>query len=249
MRVPLFPGVPRPVILAHRGCSNVCPENTMVAFRMAEKKGIPGIELDVQLSSDSELMVFHDRDLSRICGINRRLAECSSNELSRMDAGSWKAREFSGSGIPLLKEVIRELGETILIDIEVKYYDPARQRETVKALNQIITPDRVNPERICFSSFDPRIVKALKKAMPRFATGLIYDRDSLPRYLPLKAVTGYCKPDFLKPRENLLKAGRKGVPRLCWTVDDPGTAENCIKQGADGIISNRPEELIQYPGL
>ncbi len=235
------------MLFAHRGCSYRCPENTLPAFIRAAEKNIQGIELDIQLTADGEIAVFHDEDLSRICGVNRKVSTLNSFELSTMDAGAWKGGAFRGTEIPLLKNVLMELSPTVLFDVEIKYYDSATVPRLLKKLNEIVTELRVPPERICLSSFDPRIIRQVKKRIPRIPAGLIYDRKSLPlgiasRSAGLIVTAAVCQADFLKPQAELTGQTRH-LPRLCWTVDDEQTAQKCLQNGAEGIISNRPEDL------
>lgn len=62
----ILPGFPRPLVFAHRGLSSLYPENSMVAFRAARDAGVPGVELDIHLSRDRRLVVFHDDTTGRI---------------------------------------------------------------------------------------------------------------------------------------------------------------------------------------
>ncbi len=253
MKLPLFPETPRPLLFAHRGCSELCPENTMPAFRMAAEKNIQGIELDIQLSADGGIVVFHDRDLSRICGIGRNVSDLTVRELATADAGIWKGEDFKETGIPLLKEVLTELADTMLFDIEIKYYNAAAALPLVKGLAGLINELNIPAGRLCLSSFDPRIIYRVKKVIPTIPAGLIYEASSLPLGLGksgagVSLIAALCGADFLKPRADLAGQTMR-LPRLCWTVDDHNTALACLNQGAEGIISNRPEELIASPGL
>jgi glycerophosphoryl diester phosphodiesterase len=240
---PLFATLKRPLYFAHRGCSFRAPENTMPAFRLAEKNGIAGIELDIQLSGDGEIMVFHDESLERICGIGGTLADFSAAELRQLDAGSWKENRFAGTPVPRLSEVLDELGGRMIFDIEIKGYRPAETRPLLIALAALIESSGCAPS-LCLSSFDPRIVRQCAAILPEIASGLIYDERSLPFWLPAAAAARYARADFLKPRHSLregLTAAKR--PVIFWTVDDPTLAAECLTAGAEGIISNRPEDL------
>ena len=69
-------------VWAHRGASAYAPENTIPAFRLAMEQGADGIELDVQLSKDEQVIVFHDAELKRMTGVCKKVEQCTWNEMS-----------------------------------------------------------------------------------------------------------------------------------------------------------------------
>ena len=71
-------------IYAHRGASGYAPENTLRAFALAADMGADGVELDVQISKDGRLVVFHDDELSRLTGFTGSVADYTYAELCRM---------------------------------------------------------------------------------------------------------------------------------------------------------------------
>ena len=137
---------------AHRGLWNKrVPENSLSAFRRAREYGF-GVELDVHLTSDGETVVFHDDDLKRMCGADKKVRDCTLREL----------REYrlldSGECIPTLKEFLEAVGEDMPLIVEIKY-DPRRDmicRKTISLLRE-----RKGP--FCVESFDPLIVRWFRK--------------------------------------------------------------------------------------
>ena len=100
---------PKPVsteITAHRGFSLMYPENTMSAFKGAQKATAKWIEVDVQKTKDNQYVIFHDDNLSRITGVNGRVFNMRFNELKTLDYGSYFDPKYSGEKIPLLAEVM-----------------------------------------------------------------------------------------------------------------------------------------------
>src|SRR5512143_199880 len=106
----------RPLILAHRGASRRAPENTMAAFRLAAELGADGVELDVQLSKDGEVVVMHDSRVDRTTDGHGRIRDLPLAELRALDAGGWYAPEFAGERIPTLAEVLHELGPRLVLN-------------------------------------------------------------------------------------------------------------------------------------
>ena len=110
-----------PRIIAHRGDSANFPENTIAAFKAALAEPIDGIELDVQLTRDGVPVVFHDRNLKRVAGLNKAIHECSYSELSKLDVGAWFAPQFSGQRIPALQEVLDLIAPHAELLVEIKH--------------------------------------------------------------------------------------------------------------------------------
>ena len=108
-------------VIAHRGASADAPENTMRAFEQAMLFGADGIELDVQLTRDGELVVIHDETLDRTTTGRGSVYSYTFAELRTLDAGSWFARSTKPERIPHLQEVFDLLaGTDILLNVELK---------------------------------------------------------------------------------------------------------------------------------
>src|SRR5690625_4206670 len=109
-------------IFAHRGSSGTHPENTMSAFKEAERVGADGIELDVHYTKDDQLVVIHDNTVNRTTKGKGRVRDLTLGELLQLDAGSHIATQFSGEKIPTFEEVLDWIKETkLLVNIELKY--------------------------------------------------------------------------------------------------------------------------------
>ncbi len=108
-------------VTAHRGASVLYPENTMVAFKGAKELGADWIELDVQQTSDGKLIVLHDTNLKRTTGVDINTWESTYDEISKLDAGSFFGKEFTGEKIPLLEDVVKFAKDNnIKLNIELK---------------------------------------------------------------------------------------------------------------------------------
>lgn len=111
----------RPTLIAHRGASDMAPEHTLTAYRLALRQGADFVEPDLQLTRDGQLVCLHDATLERTTDIETVFPERGREvrgkrvwpvsdftlaELKRLDAGSWKGAEFAGERIPTLQEMI-----------------------------------------------------------------------------------------------------------------------------------------------
>ena len=99
----------QPLIIAHRGASAEAPENTLAAFRRAIELGADGVEFDVRLAADGVPVVIHDATLERTAGLKRRIADLTSDELAKIDVGSWFGLKRRRSG---RNATVRERAET-----------------------------------------------------------------------------------------------------------------------------------------
>src|SRR5574344_2881205 len=100
------------MIYAHRGISSkYAPENSMLSFKKAVYKNV-GIELDVRILKDNTIIVFHDSNLFRMTGINKRIEKCNYNEIKELKLKNTNEK------IPLLSSVLKEINCPLLIDIK-----------------------------------------------------------------------------------------------------------------------------------
>ena len=118
-------------VFAHRGFSGQYPENTMLAFDKAHELGVDGFELDVQLTKDGKIVVFHDQFLERTTNGLGRLAQYALQELKQYDAGQ-------GEHIPTLAELLKAyyLGPQLMI--ELKYHSARNYQPLVDALVKLL---------------------------------------------------------------------------------------------------------------
>lgn len=242
-------GPRNPLLLAHRGYSRLAPENTLPAFALARDHRIPGVELDVHLCRTGEVVVIHDDTVDRTTSGTGEVADLSLEELRRLDAGAWKGEQFQGTRIPLLSEVFELLGDSVIYDVELKI----RTKKTAALAEAVLKViQKAGLEKKCLiTSFNPLAIKAFRKAAPQIAVGIIYtDDEELPSYLRAGQGRFFTRCSVLKPDHKKISnrfmayhARLLRYPVLPWTVDDPGKAEELLKMGASGIITNDPGPL------
>jgi glycerophosphoryl diester phosphodiesterase len=238
----------RPLNFAHRGASYEAPGNTLAAFLLAAELGADGIELDVQLSRDGEIVVMHDFALEATTDGRGPVSSQTLTELKRLDAGSWFDQAFARQQIPTLQEVIEAVGHQLLLNIELKtarLEDDGLAEAVVRLLEENHLLDRV-----VISSFNPLAVWRVRRLNPWIAVGLLYSPD-MPLLLRRPWTRHLVRPDALHPHYTSVKAGdvqwahKKGYRVHTWTVDDRQEMERLIQVGTDLIITNRPDLLTQ----
>ena len=147
---------------AHRGLyskNQQIPENSIPAF-IAAKNGNYGVELDIQLSKDGRVVVFHDNDLMRVCSLNKNVNSMDFKELSKLPLFD------TGEHIPLLTDVLEVLENTPVI-VELK----AAGTDNIKLCEETLEIMREKGQNWCIESFDPRIVAWFRKNAPDVLRG------------------------------------------------------------------------------
>ena len=140
-------------IIAHRGYSGKYPENTMLSFRKAVEAGADGIELDVHLSRDGEVMIMHDEALKRTAGREGYIWDYTRAELEGISAGKTKDDSYGFTPVPSLEEYLSMIKPTgLYTNIELKtapVYYPGIEEKTLELVSRFGLLDR-----IIFSSFN-----------------------------------------------------------------------------------------------
>lgn len=228
---------------AHRGLwSEQVPENSMAAFARAVQRGY-GIELDVQLSKDKKVVVFHDDSLKRMCGIDRKVSELTVAEL--------KALRLKGTDqtIPLLAEVLAMVGGRVPLMIEVKGIEVqpplclrmARMLDAYRGAFSVI-------------SFNPKILSWFKSYRPCYARGqLVTNSKTHTRkgshianfFLTHMMLNFLSRPDFISVRKDLCRRPSVFVMTrvfrlqgFAWTVRTPQEWRSCRRGGILCVFEN-----------
>jgi len=241
----------RPLNFAHRGASYEAPQNTLAAFSLAVELGADGIEFDVQLSSDGEVVVIHDFVLETTTDGQGPVQNKTLVELKELDAGAWFDPKFAGLRIPTLQELIDAVGHHLLLNVELK---AAGLRDDGLALAVVrILKENDLLDRVVVSSFNPLAIWRVKRLDARIPTGLLYAPDG-PPFLRRPWLRHLIRPDALHPQHSMVDASyvswarERGYRVHTWTVDEPADMRRLTQLGVDLIITNRPDLLGQVLG-
>lgn len=230
---------PVPKIIAHRGYSGVSPENTLSAFVNAIDIGADMIELDVQLTSDGQVVVFHDNDLLRIIGCEGAIADYSLEELKRMDAGIWFGSDFEGEKIPTLAEVLELVqGSDLNIYLELKDIGDVEGFEEA-VLNVVREYDM--QDRCLMASFQYEYLRHFKELDESIQ--ILFNTSSGSLTLTEEFPADYYGLNVEMITADMVEAiHNTGGQAYAWTVNTPEQMRNVVAMGVDGIVTN-------YPGL
>jgi glycerophosphoryl diester phosphodiesterase len=249
---------PRPRVIAHRGFSGEYPENTISAFRAADKIGAAYLELDVHLTRDGEVVVIHDDDLLRVAGVAGVIAEMDLSAVHAADAGYHFSADglsfpFRGKGIrvPTLREVLRTFPAQRFI-IEIKQTAPSMVRLTLEVIEQCGMSRRVLIASEHQAPLDE--VRALAPSLPtNFSSHevglfMLSLAPGAEPYAPLGDALEI-PPEHQSWRlvtpTSVAAAHRSGVEVHVWTVNEVAEMRELLALGIDGIITNYPPRLLE----
>jgi len=233
----------RPILFAHRGSSAYAPENTMAAFELALQQGADALELDVKLTADGAVVIFHDQTLQRVTGQAGYVRDCILAEIQKLDAGSHFDIAFKGERIPTLAELFEKIGDRTLYNIELTNYASLTDSlpEKVAALVERYSL----ADRILFSSFNPLALIRVRRKLPDNCTGLLarpgkrgrWARSWLGYLLRYQAL--HIHRDDATPE--IVAATHKRDKRLhVFTVNNGSEMASLFKMGVDGIMTDDP---------
>lgn len=228
-------------VIAHRGASGTCPENTLAAFRRAEALGAHMIELDVQLTRDDEVIVLHDDTLDRTSDGRGPVAARTLAELRRLDAGSWFGAAFRGEPIPTLAEVLTAV--RLPVNVELKAGGGAGLE--ARTLAEVECAGALG--RVIFSSFDPESLVRMRALTADAELGVLWIHRKVSPALDLAkrvAARGLHLRKTGASPEGLAAARETGLSIRVWTVNEPREFHHLASWGATGVFTDYPERFL-----
>ena len=238
-------------VFAHRGASGYAPENTLTSFRLAREQGADGVELDVQLTKDGQLVVIHDETLDRTTDGTGWVKDFTLSELKALNA-SMGSKAYPDEKIPTLDEVFDVLADSsMVINIEIKDSVVPYPGIAEKVLEMI---DQRNWEyRITISSFNHITLAHIRQIGSLVYTGVLF-QDVL--YEPwnyahqLWATALHPHFQYVDAVPNLIEESRNSLLEInVWTVNEVADIDRMIARGVDGIITNYPDRALQRLAL
>jgi glycerophosphoryl diester phosphodiesterase len=235
---------PRPLVLAHRGASAYAPENTLAAFELALAQGAHGIELDVKLSADGEVVAIHDATVNRTTGAQGRVSQLSLAALRELEAGSFFSEEFKGEKIPTLEEAFELIGKRAFINVELTNYYGTFRDGLADKVCQLVKRFGLQ-KNVLFSSFLPSNLKRTRELLPEVPRALLALRGWIGWWA---RSFGFNFGDYQALHPGVRDVTPQQVARVhrlkrrihVFGVDVPDDIKRFIHWGVDGIIINDP---------
>lgn len=234
-------------VYAHRGSSGTHPENTIAAFRAAAVLPVYGVEFDVHMTKDGELVVIHDESIDRTSNGKGFIKDMTLAELKHYDVGKGFSPKFKGETIPTLREVLYVFKDTHHhLNIELKSdifpYDGMEQK-----VLQMLKDYRLE-ERVVISSFNHEMVRNFKKIAPQIETAILFVEVMIAPHEYAKVVGADAVhaffPTVLRPMgQEVVASGRKV---RVFTVNEELYADTLKEIGVDAIFTDYPEKMYRH---
>lgn len=217
----------RPRILGHRGASGHALENTIAAFQLARELGADGVELDIHVTADLELVVHHD------------LFVPGAGPIARARLDQLRRAALPPDKLPLLAEALDALAG-VEVWVELKALPPAADRRLFDVLAAAPTP-----ERCAVHSFDHRIVARLGGSQPGLRRGVLSSSYPIDPVAPIRvAGASTLWQEWSLIDAPLVRAVHDaGAEIIAWTVNEADDARALAAMGVDGLCGNYPERL------
>jgi glycerophosphoryl diester phosphodiesterase len=251
-------------VIAHQGGNQLRPGDTMPAFTHAVELGVDALEMDVHATSDGVLVVIHDETVDRTTEGSGLVKEMTLVELQALDAGyDWPLYEeadehpYRGIGVqvPTLEQVLQAFPDMPMV-IEIKQSEPSIVEPFGRMLEQY---DRA--ENTIVASFDPDVMEEFRNRFPQFATSgvepeilrffilnkLFLGRTFRPRMEAFQVPERQGSLTVIRPRF-VRVAQSRGIAVQVWTVNEIEDMERVLSRGVDGIMTDRPDRLLQILG-
>jgi glycerophosphoryl diester phosphodiesterase len=237
------------LVFGHRGFSGNYPENTILSFQKAAELGCDGMEMDVHLSKDGELVVIHDEALVRTTGKPGLVSDYTRSELERIKASRTKDDAYDVT-IPSFEEYCAFASKhDYVTNVEIKTnrtWYPDIEKKTVDMVHQFGLEDR-----IIFSSFNWLSVVRCKSLAPEIPCGLLYENQGI-RHLAYQAKDHglqFLHPDFqLLDDETVEECRKEGVGINVWTINTEERMRKLMAWNVRSVISNYPDMCLRMLG-
>ncbi|HEY1097652.1 MAG TPA: glycerophosphodiester phosphodiesterase family protein, partial [Myxococcota bacterium] len=246
-----------PILYGHRGAAGVCPENSYVSFARALADGATALELDVHLSRDGEVVVFHDDDGQRMAKVAAAVEDLDFRQLASWDLGhgfsdaSYVGRRLSP---PALRDVLRGF-PGVRVNIDLKSPDPRLRAATIK-----LVQDEGAVDRVLLASFSDDTIDAVIADGCACRTNLGKRSIQILRFLPLWLCRRLLRRHVerggarvqIPPQAGGIRLDDAGFIARChalgfavdyWVINDVEQARTLLERGADGLITDFPGRL------
>ncbi len=255
----------RPMILAHRGGSALAPESSMAAFKKAASYGIDGFEIDIRLTSDEELIVFHDEFIDRTTDGAGKVSDLTLEKLRTYDLG-YHFEDLEGQHsyrgkkekIVTLSELLKEFPE-MYINIDMKDSPETYEGSLMPSKLWRLIESEGAVDRVGVTSFyDEQIDRFNLYAQNRTVIGA-GENEIKKAYGAFNSQFGH----LYKPRADMIQIpirssvfnlvsprfiaflGELNIPVHYWTINDPEAMRALVAAGAKGIITDRPDLAVE----
>jgi glycerophosphoryl diester phosphodiesterase len=273
----LWPHQAPALVIGHRGAMGYAPENTLLSFEEAIRRGADLIELDVQLTADGEVIVMHDTSVDRTTDGTGFVRDLPANRIQSFDAGAWYGPDYAGQYVPSLAQVIERFrgrktthGQLAGLIVELKTVRGSGGSLADAVVALLAREDFV--ERCFIISFDAVALQEVRSAHKTLPIGLLFSEETeegRPDSSLSRTVRAAPAPEGWPGRIAQAKAiGAQAIfPRKTWvtsrgvasahkadlsvgtwTANTKNEMKRMITCGVDAIATNFPDRLRALMG-
>ena len=225
---------------AHRGASEYAPENTMSAFDMALKLGANGIELDLQMTKDGKIVIFHDNKIDKKSNKKGKIKDYTYQELLNFDFGSWFNLKYKDEKIVLFEDFAKKfLPKKLTFAIELK--EEGIEKETFNIIKKYATHDN-----IYITSFNYKALENMRKIDSNIKLSWLIEekinKNNIDKLLKING-TQICPKADNVTKDDIELANKSGLRVRLWGILNEEIMENVYKLDIDGMTVNFPDKL------
>lgn len=231
---------------AHRGASAHAPENTLSALELALKMGATMAEVDLQQTSDDQLVLFHDDNLERTSNGSGPLWKQSLAQLKRLDVGGWFSDAYLGETMPTLEELIAAVAGRLTLNLELKLHGHERQLAPLVASRLSALPTGTE---FLVTSFDHDLVDRVRGLLPGLPGGYIVGRGGWHDGLLARQGRILSLEHTLVTADRVMEIQNAGKQVHVWTVNEAEEIRRLQDLGVDALITNFPDRVAASSGM
>jgi glycerophosphoryl diester phosphodiesterase len=225
------------LVIGHRGCAGLEPENSLRAFRRAAQLGVDAVELDVHVSRDGVPVVIHDARLERTTNGRGRVCDWSARELSALVL---RGRGAPAQGVPRLAQVLECVPAPVGLLIELKAAHSAAPVLSLLRTHRAL-------KRATIISFDFGLLREVRSLEKGVALGTLWERPPADAMQAAKALGA----DLIDVNHRYAtarlveRAHAAQLQCVVWTVNRTAEMRQMLRLGVDGITTDYPDRLVK----
>ena len=230
----------RPRVVAHRGLSGVCPENTLPAFAAAVALGADEIEFDLWASRDGELVVCHDAQVDRTSNGHGLIRDLTWSEIRALDAGSWHSPDWAGVPFCRLDDVLEHVGGRVVMNIHVK--EPGADGLVVRRTRELAAERGLLDD--IYLAGEKDVLEWAAKIVPDVARCCLEGYVNGARMVDCALEYGCTRVQFWNPHLTPVDIERAHANRIACNLffgdrpDTPDEAVRLCRTGIDAVLTN-----------
>jgi glycerophosphoryl diester phosphodiesterase len=234
------------VTVGHRGFNRFAPENTRVSYQQAVALGVPIVEMDLHLTRDNHIVLMHDDTVKRTTGKPGKVSDYTVDEITKLDAGSWKDKSYAGEPVPRIEQIGQVCRNRAIMMLDLKATGQGQQiadwlSSTNYPTSGIIVAPWTDEEGVAVHRHLPDVT------MIRLTSKVPTDQFDDAYFSRMKQI-GFSafSVNWVNLTQAFIDAAHgHGMKVYAWTINDAPDVAGCVFAGVDGIITDDPPTTMK----